>query len=219
MLKVSETNNPFVFQDNNAITVGSGEITGMISNAKAVSEGQFGQFPLYVMTTDLVFALSVGQDIAYTTKSPISNEAPLGESFCATPFGIVFRAKRGLFIINGQKSVELTYLGLESYPTQISLDIPKSRGIAKQVGYKDWNDHFLEYLDGVTEIAFDNKESELILLNPSKADYNFVYNIPSKMWYQSTEIVDRICSKRTARTIRIKRERYYRLLKAIYSRA
>ena len=56
---------------------------------------------------------------------------------------------------------------------------------------KTWNDHFLEYLDGVTEIAFDNKESEIILLNPSKADYNFVYNIPSKMWYQSTEIVDR----------------------------
>ena len=56
---------------------------------------------------------------------------------------------------------------------------------------KTWNDHFLEYIDGITEIVYDNKESELILLNPSKGDYNFVYNIPSKMWYQSTEIVDR----------------------------
>ena len=66
-MKVSELNNPFVFQDVNSHTVGQGKIIGMMSNAMRVSEGQFGQFPLYVFTSESIYALNVGQDVLYTT--------------------------------------------------------------------------------------------------------------------------------------------------------
>ena len=42
----SEVNNPFVFPVLGINTVGTGEIKGICSAAKALSEGQFGQFPL-----------------------------------------------------------------------------------------------------------------------------------------------------------------------------
>ena len=47
-IKVSEVNNPFVFDDKLTYVVGSGKILAMISNSIRISEGQFGQYPLYV---------------------------------------------------------------------------------------------------------------------------------------------------------------------------
>ena len=189
-IKVSELSNPFTFPLLNTYTVGNGKGMNMASNAKGVSEGQFGQYPLYVFTDNGIYAMQVGQGkVAYSEISPISLETPTSDILCETPFGVIYTGKRGLYIINGQNVEPLT-TQLETYPTQINLDIPKIGVLPNRADIKTWNDHFLEYLDGITEIVYDNKESELILLNPSKGDYNFVYNIPSKMWYQSTEIVD-----------------------------
>ena len=43
----SKVNNPFVFPVLGITTVGVGEVYGVSTAAKALSEGQFGQFPLY----------------------------------------------------------------------------------------------------------------------------------------------------------------------------
>lgn len=48
----SEVNNPFYFPLAGINTVGTGEILGIRSTTKALSQGQFGQFPLYVFSTD-----------------------------------------------------------------------------------------------------------------------------------------------------------------------
>jgi hypothetical protein len=186
VIKVSEVNNPFTFANLNTYTVGTGIIRNMMSNSMRVSEGQFGQYPLYVFTTENIYALNVGQEILYSTVSPVSNETPTSDLLCQTPFGIIFIGKRGLFVINGQQVDHITP-NLETYPTQITLDLPA--GVPRVAGIKVWNDFFLEYLKTITEMVYDAKESEIILVNPAKS-YNFVYNIDSKVWYQQTEAVD-----------------------------
>ena len=53
----SEVNNPFFFPLSGINTIGTGEIKGICSAVKALSEGQFGQFPLYAFTDEGVWAL------------------------------------------------------------------------------------------------------------------------------------------------------------------
>ena len=88
-----------------------------------ISEGQFGQFPLYILTTENIYALNVGQEVLYTTQSPVSNESPTSDVICQTPFGVIFIGKRGLYVINGQQ-VELLTPFLETIPDNIQLSLP-----------------------------------------------------------------------------------------------
>ncbi len=186
-LKVSQVNNPFNFPNENTYLIGTGTIRNLASNAMRISEGQFGQFPLYIFTTENIYALNVGQEVLYTTQSPVSNESPTSDVICQTPFGVIFIGKRGLYVINGQQ-VELLTPFLETSPDNIQLSLPSVEKCPKIGNLKTWNDNFIDYLKDVKEIVYDSKESELILLNTNK-NYNFVYNIPSKMWYQQTEDV------------------------------
>ena len=48
----SEINNPFHFPVLGINTIGTGTILGISSAVKALSEGQFGQFPLYAFTSE-----------------------------------------------------------------------------------------------------------------------------------------------------------------------
>ena len=187
-LKVSEVSNPFVFTDKNTYIIGSERIRNMASNSMRISEGQFGQYPLYVFTTENIYALNIGTEALYSNVSPVSNETPTSDIICQTPFGIIFIGKRGLFVINGQQVEHITPQ-LETFPLQYAFSLPSVGTVPRVAKIKTWNDFFLDYLSGVSEIVYNSKESELILLNKTKG-YNFVYNIDNKSWYQSTESVD-----------------------------
>ncbi len=65
----SEVNNPFYFPVLGINSVGTGKILGISSAAKALSEGQFGQFPLYAFTTDGVWALEVSSTGTYSAQT------------------------------------------------------------------------------------------------------------------------------------------------------
>ena len=68
----SEINNPFVFPLLGINTVGTGHIIGIASAAKALSQGQFGQFPLYAFSSDGVWALEVSATTgAFSARQPI----------------------------------------------------------------------------------------------------------------------------------------------------
>ena len=61
-LKVSALNNPFFFPSRTTYQFQS-DIMAIQSNTTALSQGQFGQFPLYVFCKDGVHAMQVGTDV------------------------------------------------------------------------------------------------------------------------------------------------------------
>lgn len=103
---MTEEGNPFVFPDRHVVTAGTGRILGLGVVTKALSEGQFGQFPLYAFTTEGVWAMSISSDGRLSSRHPISRDVCINpESITPIDNAIVFASKRGLMLISGSTSV------------------------------------------------------------------------------------------------------------------
>ena len=78
----SESDNAFYFPVNGINTVGIGTILGIASTTRALSQGQFGQYPLMAFSTDGIWALNVSSSGTYSNIQPISREV------CSNPKSI-----------------------------------------------------------------------------------------------------------------------------------
>lgn len=75
ILRVSELKNPFIFPSEQTYTISNGEITGIATITAALSEGQFGEFPLYVFTEEGIWALQNGNGIVcYGAQHQLNRE-------------------------------------------------------------------------------------------------------------------------------------------------
>ena len=103
-LYVSEANNPFTFNLDGVTTVGTGDIKGIASATTALSQGQFGQFPLYVFSSDGIWSLSVGSAGLYSTAHPVSRDVCNNpSSITQIDSAVVFTTERGLKLIQGSE--------------------------------------------------------------------------------------------------------------------
>ena len=81
ILRVSELENPFIFPSEQTYTISNGEITGIATITAALSEGQFGEFPLYVFTEEGIWALQNGNEIVcYGAQHQLNREPILPEN-------------------------------------------------------------------------------------------------------------------------------------------
>ena len=81
ILRVSELENPFIFPSEQTYTISNGEITGIATITAALSEGQFGEFPLYVFTEEGIWALQNGNGIVcYGAQHQLNREPILPEN-------------------------------------------------------------------------------------------------------------------------------------------
>lgn len=106
IFKVSSANNLIDFPLINTYQVGNGDIVGFASSTKALSQGQFGQFPLYVFTTEGIWAMTTNGQGTYTSAEPLSREV------CCNPNGILeidgavlFTTNKGLMLLSGSEVV------------------------------------------------------------------------------------------------------------------
>ena len=173
-MKVSSVNNPFYYPSDTTYNIGTGTILNASSNAQRMSEGQFGQYDLYVFTNEGIYSLDTGTEITYNRQSPASLEIPTSDILCAIPYGVVFVGKRGLYLINGQQTELLSAKIEEESETNNIYGASLS---------------FLTFLQTLKDILYDNVNNELIIVNTAH-DYNWVLNIENKMWYMSTEKID-----------------------------
>ena len=90
----SESDNPFYFPLNGINTVGIGIIQGIASTTRALSQGQFGQYPLMVFSTDGIWALDVSSTGTYSSIRPISREV------CSNPASITQLDQSVAFVTN-----------------------------------------------------------------------------------------------------------------------
>lgn len=178
----SPSGNPFVFpaQSVNALT---SEIIALASATKPLSQGQFGQFPLYAFTKEGIWALSVGEDGSYTSVQPVSRDICIGkESIVSLDSAIVFGSARGLMLLQGgdvtciSEIVNNAPTDLQVFPKLLEI-INSQDNLAKistpLVGMK-------RYVQGAG-IGFDYPRQRIIVFNRSY-DYAYVYSLKSNAW-------------------------------------
>lgn len=90
----SESDNAFYFPLNGINTVGIGTIQGIASTTRALSQGQFGQYPLMAFSTDGIWAMEVSSKGTYSSIHPISREV------CSNPKSIIQLDQSVLFATN-----------------------------------------------------------------------------------------------------------------------
>ena len=104
-LYLSKVSDPLTFDLGSTIFVGNGEILALSSANKPISEGQFGQFPLYAFTTHGVWALEVKADGTYAPPKPITRDVVTNiNSITQLDDSVVFVSKRGLMLLTGGQS-------------------------------------------------------------------------------------------------------------------
>ena len=180
----SEVNNPFSFPLLGINTIGTGEIIGISTAAKALSEGQFGQFPLYAFTTDGVWALEVSATGSYSAKQPITRDVCLdGRSITQIDDAVLFATARGIMLISGSESICITDILDAEQPFLIS-QLPSAQKFVENVASLSMdNVNYLPFQTFLTgcRMMYDYIKQRIFVFNPS-CRYAYVYSLESKAW-------------------------------------
>lgn len=110
----SAAGNPYVYPASNRYKVGMGEVKALASTTKALSQGQFGQYPLIAFATDGIWALNVSTSGSYTDIQPISREVITNKKgLLQLDQSIAFVTKRAITQLMGSdvKSISDTLSG------------------------------------------------------------------------------------------------------------
>lgn len=177
----SEVNNPFYFPSLGINTVGTGTILGICSAVRALSQGQFGQFPLYAFTTEGVWALEVSSEGKYTARQPVTRDVCINsDSITQIDTAVLFVTDRGIMLISGSNSQCISDT-INSQST-FSIDtLPNLRSVlgnelADEMEYIP----FREYIQDC-RMLYDYTHQRIIVYNPSQT-YAYVYSLKSKQW-------------------------------------
>lgn len=98
----SEVDNPFSIGVENINTIGTGDILAVSTATKALSQGQFGQFPLYVFCSDGIYTMQVGDTGTFSSIHPVSRDVCNNPaSVTQLDSAVVFTTGKGLMLLEG----------------------------------------------------------------------------------------------------------------------
>ena len=182
LIKVSEAENPLVFPAKNSVQVGSSVISALAANTRPISEGQFGEAPLYAFTDEGVWVLMLDEEGTYVARQPANRE------ICSNPNGILqiddavlYPTNRGIMMQQGRNSICITdqldgcpfnFMEMK-YAKQIIATNQTGSGEISYIRFKD-------YLKSA-DMIYDYYDNRIIVFNPNQA-YAYVYSLKSKMW-------------------------------------
>lgn len=182
----SEVNNPFFFPLTGRNTVGAGEIRGICSAAKALSQGQFGQFPLYAFSTDGIWALEVGANGAYTARQPVSRDVCINSSgITQLDNAVLCVTDRGIVLISGSQTQCISDAINARYPFNV-LGLPGFDKLHAMLGHDSATDKclptlpFIKFLEGCRMI-YDYVHQRVIVYSRG-VSYAYVFSLKSKLW-------------------------------------
>ena len=185
----SEINNPFVFRPSRAISFDGADVIGMASATKALSQGQFGQFPMYAFTTDGIWALEVSASTGgYSAKQPVTRDV------CINPLSITqgddciyFVSDRGLMLLAGSETACISDVLDDHFAQSLKDTLP---GYGKFLGIAGVGENaaaeiaFREFIKEA-QIIYDYINQRLIVFKPATAgstNIAYAYSLASRSW-------------------------------------
>lgn len=189
LLLLSASSNPFVYPPDGYISFYS-TVLNTAAITTPLSEGQFGEFPLYVFTAEGIWALTLNQDGSFGTMHPIANEILINrDALAVTEQAVVFASEKGIIGLSGRKLTDLSPLmkgehyNIQDDSVAEGLVTPLLVNYVPEAAYTDTTP-FLQFLKNC-QIAYDAVNQRVIVFNPSKV-YYYVYYMQSQTWHKET---------------------------------
>lgn len=182
----SEVNNPFYFPLLGVNTIGTGEMLGICSAAKALSQGQFGQFPLYAFTTEGVWALEVSSTGTYTARQPITRDVCINaDGITQLDSAVLFPTDRGIMLISGSQTQCISDAINSEYPFN-AFSLPGFSKLHDLLGHEPASDTCLPTLPFTRflkqcRMIYDYVHQRVIVYAPG-VTYAYVFSLESKQW-------------------------------------
>ena len=180
---VSEVNNPFYFPATGVITVGAGRVMSISSAAKALSQGQFGQFPLYAFTDEGVWALEVSKTGTISAVQPFTRDVCINaDSITQLDSSVLFATDRGIMLISGSNSICISDSLDYSKTFQIT-SLPQSDKLLAFVGFTQADLNYVTFHEFVKgcRMLYSYNLQRIIVFNRDYP-YAYVYSLKSKSW-------------------------------------
>lgn len=186
LVKASDVNNPFVFSDGNSTTCGKGKVKVVAANTQPISQGQFGQYPIFAFCSDGVYAIGIGGNGTIQNCVPYSTDVITDAvSLCNVGRDIVFVSSSGVMSIGDEGRKML--LPADKNATYAFDDNKQSDTVHAVI-----TNHYpaitipsmanlYKYLTDGARIAFDYQNRRLIVFNP-KYTYSYLMDLDTQQW-------------------------------------
>jgi hypothetical protein len=180
----SAPNNPFFF-GSSPVQIGAGQVLALSTAARALSEGQFGQFPLYAFTSEGVWALETNSDGTYLARKPITRDVITStESICQIDSAVLFATDRGIMHISGSTTECITDSLITDEAFQLG-DLPAIKQLHSMLNHPLAENciptaTFRQFLKAC-RMVYDYPNQHIILYNPSYT-YAYILSLKSKQW-------------------------------------
>ena len=196
----SEVNNPFYFPVTGINTVGTGRILGIATAAKALSQGQFGQFPLYAFTDEGVWALEVNSTGGYSAKQPITRDVCISsKSITQIDSAVLFTTDRGIMLLQGSQAMCISDILNGENAVSVTM-LPKIDKILEHADLSKGTLRILPFMDFIRDcrMIYDYEHQRIIAYNNSKeynCNYAYIFSLKSKQWgMMQSNIADNVNS-------------------------
>ena len=192
-LIISEQSNPFVFPLKGKYTFQS-KVLGIAVANTALSQGQFGQFPLYVFTEDGIWAMETAADGSFVTNKPLSRDVCINPaSITSIDNAVVFVSEQGVMLLQGSRAVNISpYMNGRHY----TIENTAKTIIERQDFFCDLlpvltdKTHFLAFVKEAS-VAYDYAGKRLVFIKPDEK-YQYVYKLDTQTWHKTAYEADLI---------------------------
>ena len=175
----SEVNNPLVFTSKGNKTIGTGKIIALATITTALSQGQFGQHPVIVLSSDGIWAMEVDKEGYLEPAQPMSREVCINaNTILETDGAEFFASNKGLMIIMGNqvKCVTEQMVGLPFNTNDIEAISKGNNWNSLITSCADGNG-FLQYIRSEScFLAYDYIDSRILIINPSYS-YSYLFSM------------------------------------------
>lgn len=189
IIRLSDVNNPFRFSEEYTVSLPVSKIYALSTAAKALSQGQFGQYPLYAFTSEGIWALEITSTGTYSARQPISRDVVISQD-CITQIdnSVLFSTDRGIMLISGSQVICISDK-INTMDLFTLAELPKSdklvniyNGIGASIAsigdviLLPFNEFLAE-----CRMLYDYSHQRIIVYNPN-VKYAYVYSLKSQQW-------------------------------------
>ncbi len=192
VIKVSLVDNPFIFPAKSTYALSQGKIVAISTNRTAMSEGQFGEHPLYIFSKEgiQVMSVDVSGTVAYSNMYPVSHEICQNpDVVCGTDSGVLFLGAQGVMLIGGSRCVRLS-VAMDNDSKE--LEAVERSGIIGKIaalyGMERVVDttNFLDFMRTAKAGRFP-ESGEMMFCNENY-NYTLVYSMSGNVWSKTSDV-------------------------------